>query len=214
MSEVPHGSTEVPHSMEATTPATTATVERLRHSMPTGWVGAILLIASEVCLFGCLIASYFYLRFDASQWPPPGIEKPSVVLPFAFTAMLVATCVPVYLGVRAARAGEVKRAWWLILAATAVQATYLGLQLWLFTSDLDKFTPQSGAYGSIYYALLGVHHAHVAVGLALDAWVLMKLFGGRITTYRMNGVRVLGLYWAFVSAMAIFVVFTQLFPSL
>lgn len=205
---------EVPRSMEATSPDTTATVERLRHSMPSGWVGAILLVASEACLFGCLIASYFYLRFDAAHWPPPGIEPPAVVLPLVFTAVLVSTCIPVYLGVRAAKAGAVKAAWWLILLATGVQATYLGLQIWLFVSELDKFTPQDNAYGSIYYALLGVHHAHVAVGLALSLWVLAKLFGGRITNYRLNAVRVLGLYWYFVSAMAIFVVFTQLFPSL
>jgi heme/copper-type cytochrome/quinol oxidase subunit 3 len=205
---------DVPHSTDATTPGATRTVERLRHSIPSGWIGAILLIASEACLFGSLIASYFYLRFDASQWPPPGIEKPEVVLPLVLTAMLVATCIPVYFGVRAARAGAVKGAWWLIFLATGVQATYLGLQLWLFAGDLDKFTPQQNAYGSSYYALLGVHHAHVAVGLALDLWVLGKLFGGRLTNYRLNGVRVLGLYWYFVSVMAIFVVFTQLFPSL
>jgi heme/copper-type cytochrome/quinol oxidase subunit 3 len=206
--------TDVPRSMEATAPDATATVERLRRSMPSGWVGAILLVASEACLFGCLIASYFYLRFDASRWPPPGIEKPAVVLPLVFTAMLVATCLPIYLGVRAAKAGAVKEAWWLIFFATGVQATYLGLQIWLFTSELHKFTPQSSAYGSVYYALLGLHHAHVAVGIALDLWVLAKLFGGRITNYRLIAVRVLGLYWYFVSAMAIFIVFTQLFPSL
>jgi cytochrome c oxidase subunit 3 len=205
---------EVTRSMEATAPDATATVERLRRSMPSGWVGALLLVLSEACLFGCLIATYFYLRFDAEQWPPPGIEKPAVALPLILTAVLVATCVPVYFGVRAAKAGAVKKAWWLIFFATGVQAAYLGLQIWLLTSELDKFTPQSNAYGSVYYALLGLHHAHVAVGLALDLWVLAKLFGGRLTNYRLIAVRVLGLYWYFVSAMAIFVVFTQLFPSL
>jgi heme/copper-type cytochrome/quinol oxidase subunit 3 len=175
---------------------------------------AILLIASEACLFGSLIASYFYLRFDAAGWPPNGIEAPSVVLPLAFTGMLVATCVPVYLGVRAARAGAVRSAWWLILGATVVQATYLGLQIWLFSDELHKFGPQADAYASIYYALLGVHHAHVAVGLAISLWVLAKLFGGRLTNYRLNAVRVLGLYWYFVSAMAVLVVLTQLWPSL
>lgn len=205
---------DVPRSMEATAPDPTATVERMRRSMPSGWVGAILLIASEACLFGSLIATYFYLRFDATSWPPPGIEKPSVVLPLVFTAMLVATCVPVYLGVRAARAGAVRVAWWLIFVAFAVQATYLGLQLWLFVDELSKFTPRTDAYGSIYYALLGVHHAHVIVGLAISAWVLVKLFGGRLTNYRLLAVRVLGLYWYFVSAMAVLVVLTQLWPSL
>lgn len=205
---------EVPRSTEATAPDPTATVERMRRSMPSGWVGAILLVASETCLFGSLIASYFYLRFDASSWPPEGTPAPSVVLPLVFTAMLVATCIPVYFGVRAARAGAVKAAWWLIFLATGVQAAFLGLQIWLLTDELAKFGPQADAYASAYYALLGVHDAHVAVGLAISLWVLAKLFGGRLTNYRLTAVRVLGLYWYFVSAMAIFVVFTQLWPSL
>jgi len=205
---------DVTRSMEATAPDPTATVERMRRSMPSGWVGAILLVASEACLFGSLLASYFYLRFDATSWPPDGTPAPSVVLPLVFTAILVATCVPVYFGVRAARVGAVRTAWWLIFLATGVQATYLGLQIWLFVEELAKFTPRSSAYGSIYYALLGVHHAHVAVGLALGLWVLAKLFGGRLTNYRLNAVRILGLYWYFVSAMAILVVITQLWPSL
>lgn len=205
---------EIPRSMEATTAEATAAVERLRRSMPSGWVAAILLIASEACLFGCMIATYFYLRFKTSTWPPDGIAKPEVLLPVVLTAILVATCAPVYYAVRSARAGEVKRAWWLILFATAIQAAYLGLQLHLFVVDLGKFSPQIDAYASAYYALLGIHHAHVAIGLALDAWVLVKLFGGRITNYRLIGVRILGLYWYFVSAMAIAVVLTQISPSL
>ena len=183
-------------------------------SQPSGWLGAILLIASEACLFGCLLATYFYLRFDTATWPPDGIEKPEVVLPLVFTAMLVASCAPVYLGVRAAREGLVKRAWWLLLGATAVQATYLGLQIDLFVDDLHSFGPRIDAYASVYYALLGLHHAHVAVGLGLDAWVLAKLAGGRLTEYRLIAVRVLGLYWYFVSAIAVLVVLTQLYPSL
>ncbi len=145
----------VTRSMEATAAGAAAAVERQRRSQPSGWWGAILLIASEAALFGCLIASYFYLRFDSTSWPPDGIEKPAVVLPLVFTAMLVATCAPVFLAVRAARAGEVRRAWWLLALATAVQATYLGLQIHLFVGDLDSFGPQVDAYASVYYALLG-----------------------------------------------------------
>jgi cytochrome c oxidase subunit III len=203
----------VTRSMEATTAGATAAVERQRRAQPSGWWGAILLIASETALFGCLIASYFYLRFDSSAWPPDGIEKPAVVLPLAFTAMLLAACGPLFLAVRSARQGRVKRAWWLLAAATVVQAAYLGLQIHLFVGDLDSFGPQVDAYASAYYALLGLHHAHVAIGLALDLWLLAKLFGG-LTNYRLVAIRVIALYWYFVSAMAVLVVLTQLYPSL
>jgi cytochrome c oxidase subunit III len=184
-----------------------------RRAQPSGWWGMALLIATEATLFSCLIATYFYLRFEAAEWPLGGIEKPSVVLPLVFTGMLVATSLPMFLSVRAAKRGEARLAWWLLLAAAAAQATYLGLQIHLFVGDLSSFSPRQNAYGSIYFVLLGFHHAHVAAGLALDTWLLWKLARG-ITAYRLTALRVTALYWYFVSAAAIAVVLTQLYPSL
>jgi heme/copper-type cytochrome/quinol oxidase subunit 3 len=203
----------VSRSMEATAARAAARVERGRKAMPSGWWGVALLIATEAALFGCLIATYFYLRFDAATWPPDGIAKPSVTLPMVFTAMLVASAVPLVGAVRAARAGQRGLTWWLLALAAAIQATYLGLQIHLFVDDLSKFSPREDAYGSIYFTLLGVHHFHVAVGLALDAWLLAKLLGG-LTNYRLIALRVTTLYWLFVIAVAIPVLFTVLYPSL
>ncbi|MGN6275913.1 MAG: cytochrome c oxidase subunit 3 [Solirubrobacterales bacterium] len=203
----------IPRSMEAAGPGPVKAVDRQRQTQASGWWGAILLIATEATLFACLIATYFYLRFRTSEWPLGGIEKPSVTLPLVFTAMLVATCVPMFLSVKAAKGGAVRAAWWLLLLATVVQATYLGLQIHLMVDDLHSFTPQANAYGSIYYALIGTHHAHVAVGLAIDAWLLWKLARG-ITNYRLIALRVAAFYWYFVSVTAIAVVLTQLYPSL
>jgi cytochrome c oxidase subunit 3/cytochrome c oxidase subunit I+III len=207
------GVSEVTHSMEAAGPGPVGAVDRARRTQASGWWGVVLVIATEATLFACLIATYFYLRFRTSEWPLGGIEKPSVTLPLVFTGMLVASSVPMFLSVRAARGGAVRAAWWLLLLATAVQATYLGLQVHLMVDDLRSFSPQANAYGSIYYTLIGVHHAHVAVGLAIDAWLLWKLSRG-ITDYRLIGLRLAALYWYFVSAAAVAVVLTQLYPSL
>lgn len=203
----------IPRSMEAEGPGPVKGVERSRQAQPSGWWGVALLVATEATLFACLIATYFYLRFRTSEWPLGGIEKPSVVLPLVFTGMLVATTIPIFLSVKAARGGAVRAAWWLLLLATVVQATYLGLQIHLMVNDLHSFSPQANAYGSIYYTLITLHHAHVAVGLAINVWLLWKLSRG-ITNYRMIGLRVAAFYWYFVNAAAIAVVLTQLYPSL
>lgn len=202
-----------PRSMEAAGSGPVEAVERARRAQPSGWWGIVLVIATEATLFACLIATYFYLRFRTGEWPLGGIEKPSVTLPLVFTAMLVATSIPMFLSVRAAKEGAVRAAWWLLLLATAVQATYLGLQIHLMVDDLHSFSPQANAYGSIYYTLLGIHHAHVAVGLAIDAWLLWKLSRG-ITNYRLIGLRVAALYWYFVAIAGVAVTLTQLYPSL
>jgi heme/copper-type cytochrome/quinol oxidase subunit 3 len=199
--------------MEASGPGPVKAVERARLAQPSGWWGMALLIATEVTLFACLIATYFYLRFQASAWPLGGIEKPSAALPLVLTGMLIASTVPVFLSVRAAKRGAARAAWWLLLCAAVTQAVYLGLQIHLMVGDLHSFRPDANAYGSIYYTLIGIHHAHVAVGLAIDSWLLWKLSRG-ITNYRLIGLRVAAIYWYFVAIAAVPVVLTQLYPSL
>jgi cytochrome c oxidase subunit III len=86
------------------------------------------------------------------------------------------------------------------------------VQIVSYTDDLGTFTPAQNAYGSIYFSLLGAHHAHVALGLLLDAFLLVRLSGG-LTEYRVTGVRATALYWYVVAAVGIAVVATQVSPS-
>jgi heme/copper-type cytochrome/quinol oxidase subunit 3 len=203
----------ISRSMDATDAVAAARVARQRRARSSGWWGMLLLIATEVALFSSLIATYFYLRFRTTTWPPPGVEKPSVTLPLVLTGVLIVAVLPMLAAVRTSLAARPGATWLLLAAATLIQGAYLGLQIHLFADDLHKFQPSDNAYGSIYFTLLGVHHAHVGVGLALDAWLLLKLAGG-ITNYRMLALRVVTLYWAFVAIVAVPVVLTQLYPSL
>src|SRR5689334_567354 len=204
---------DVTRSMRAETAPSAARVAQARRTLPNGWWGVALLIATETALFGSMIASYFYLRFQAVQWPPPGIPEPKVALPLALTGALVASSIQMLLAVRSSRAGRVRATWLWIAGAAVMQAGYLAWQIVLFADDLDKFKPSGDSYGSIYFTLLGTHHAHVLLGLLIDAWLLARLMFG-LTNYRVIAVRVAALYWYFVSAMAVAVVLTQVSPSL
>jgi cytochrome c oxidase subunit 3/cytochrome c oxidase subunit I+III len=202
----------VTRSTDATTTGEAVAVARSRTTAPNGLWGMLLFAATEGALFGTLLATYFYLRFRSPQWPPPGIQAPSVALPLALTAVLVLTTVPIVLAVLAARRGRVAAAWWLIASALVVQGGYLAWQIVLYADDLGKFSPADSAYGSIYFTLLGAHHAHVAFGLLLDLWVLVRLATG-LTNYRMITVQALAVYWLFVAAVAVLVVGAQVSPS-
>jgi len=203
----------VSRSMEATTAGTAARVERARRALPNGWWAAVLFVATEGALFGSVLASNFYLRLKAAQWPPPGVPQPHVALPVALTAVLVATSIPMEAAVRAAGRGRAGAAWRLIAAAALVQGAYLGVQIASFADDLHKFDPRDTAYGSAYFTSLGLHHAHVALGLLLDLWIIGRLLGG-LTNYRLIGVRVIALYWHFVNVIAIAVTLTVISPKL
>jgi heme/copper-type cytochrome/quinol oxidase subunit 3 len=204
---------EIPRSMEATGPYTAAAVDRSRRAMPSGWWGVLLFVATEATLFGLMIGSYFYLRFQSAQWPPAGVDKPKVALPLLLTAVLVSTAAPLFAAVGAARRGRTRAAWVLVLLALVVQAAYLGVQVHEFTSDLDKMSPKDSAYASIYFTLLGAHHIHVAIGILLELWLVTRLLSG-LNNYRLIALRCVALYWYFVAALGVAVVFTQIYPSL
>jgi heme/copper-type cytochrome/quinol oxidase subunit 3 len=204
---------EIPRSMEATGPYTAAAVDRSRRAMPSGWWGVLLFIATEATLFGLMIASYFYLRFQSPHWPPVGVDKPKLALPLILTAVLVSSALPLFLAVRSARLGRPGAALLLVVLALVVQAAYLGVQLHEFAGDLDKMSPKDSAYASIYFTLLGAHHFHVAVGILIELWLASRLLSG-MTNYRLVALRCTALYWYFVAALGVLVVFTQIYPSL
>ena len=112
---------------------------------PSGWWGMALFLASEAVLFGALLGTYYYLRFKAVHWPPPGVPEPKVLVPLILTAVLVSSSVPMQLAFRAARAGRAVGAQLALLVALALQGTYFGLQVHLFLSDLAKFSPSDTA---------------------------------------------------------------------
>jgi cytochrome c oxidase subunit III len=189
-----------------------AETERTRIAQPNGWWGMAVFLASETALFGVLVATYFFLRFKTAHWPPGGIEAPHVLLPLVLTGVLVATSLPMLVAATAARRGAAATAWGAVLVALLVQSGYFAMQIHLFLADLDKFTPQQTAYGSIYFTLLGAHHLHVAVGLLLNLWLAFRLTTG-LTAYRVTAVRVIALYWHVVNALALVVVGTILSAS-
>jgi heme/copper-type cytochrome/quinol oxidase subunit 3 len=176
-------------------------------SLPRGWWGIALLVASEATLLSCVFGSYWYLRFKSHAWPPAGIPEPKVLWPVVLTAILVATSVPMQLAAR-------KHAprFWLGLAL-AVQAAYFGIQIHLLLSDLSEFAPQQHAYASIYYVLVGASHFHVAVGLAINAFLFVRLASG-LTAYRAVGLRAAAYYWHFVNAFTILILVHQISPRL
>ena len=184
-----------------------------RVAKPNGWGGMVVFVATEATLFATLIGSYYDLRFKTPQWPPAGVPDPKVAVPLILLAVLVATSVPVQLASIFARRGLAGAAVPALLVALVMQSGYLAMQIHLFVDDLHHFTPQGSAYGSIYFTLVGAHHAHVLVGILLETWLLLRLLRG-VTVYRAVGLHATAFYWHAVNVLAIAVTIVQLSPSL
>jgi cytochrome c oxidase subunit I+III len=178
-----------------------------RRARPNGWWGMAVFLCTEVALFGSLIGTYFYLRITSPQWPQDGLPAPHAVLPLVMAGVLVASCLPLWAATRVRRG-----AWPLVALALLIQGAYLAVQIVLYLHDLGDFKPWTNAYGSIYFVMLGVHHAHVIVGLLLSSWLIVRLAGG-ITHYRRVALDSIALYWYVVAAVGVAVTLTQVSPS-
>jgi heme/copper-type cytochrome/quinol oxidase subunit 3 len=168
------------------------------------------LIATEAMLFGVIIASYFYLRFTSGPvWPPDGIAKPTLELPLIMTAILWSSSIPVHFADAAIRKGRQLRFRLLLALGFALGAIFLGIQILIeYPEKLHEFTPQTNAYGSLFYALTGLHGTHVAVGLAFSLWVQVRAWYGAFDEHRHVTVQNFTLYWHFVDAVWAAVLFT------
>jgi heme/copper-type cytochrome/quinol oxidase subunit 3 len=183
-----------------------------RRAMPNGWWAMLCLIATEAALFGAFIGSFFYLRFRAEHWPPAGTSEPKLLIPCVLTGVLVSTSLPMLYASRAAVRGNLRGARLGLGLSLFVGAGYLAEQIDRFVVSLRTLHPQESAYASLVYLIQGGHHAHVLVGLLLNAYLLLKLTRG-LNGYRTVGIQAAGLYWHFVNVLALVVLGTLLSPA-
>ena len=178
-----------------------------RRAMPNGWWAMLCLIATEAALFGSFIASFFYLRFRAEHWPPPGTSEPKLLVPCVLAGVLVSTSLPMWWASRAAVRGNLRGARIGLGLTLFVGAGYLAEQIYRYVVSLHTLHPQESAYASLVYLIQGGHHAHVLVGLLLNAYLLLKLTRG-LNGYRTVGIQAAALYWHFVNLLALVVLGT------
>jgi heme/copper-type cytochrome/quinol oxidase subunit 3 len=175
-----------------------------------GWWGMVLLIATEATIFASLLASYFFIRAVAPQWPPAGIEAPALDRIGIFSVVLLGSSVPLFAAESAIRRGRVTRLRVLLAVSFVMGLAFLCNQGFEYREL--HFGLKDDAYGSLFFVITGLHGLHVLVGLCMNLVVQAKAAVGRVTADRHDTLRVFALYWHFVDVVWIFV-FTTLYLS-
>jgi heme/copper-type cytochrome/quinol oxidase subunit 3 len=176
-----------------------------------GWWGMLLLIATELTLFGCLLSSYFYLLSSAPGWPlGDNIGRPELKLPVAMTIVLLSSSAPMFWAERGSKEGNQGQLRLGLLFSFLLGAIFLGLQTYEYAHK--PFGPQANAYGSLFYTITGFHSIHVAIGLLMNCYVQLRAWLGHFTARRRLAVENAALYWHFVDAVWI-LIFGSLYLS-
>ena len=162
------------------------------------WWGVWMLIAIEAMMFALLATSYFYLRGNYTDWPPPGAQQPPLWLSATTVIVLLISAATMYVAFRAAWDGRLRQIQIGMLATTIASALALvsrGYEL----AELG-YNWNSHAYGSVVWGIYFMHTFHLISGVVENAVFTVLVFVGPVEKKHMLDVRLSSFYWWFVVA--------------
>lgn len=171
-------------------------------------VGLGMVIASEIMVFGALFAAYFALDAHSGPFPPAGSPHPGLPLAVGLAVVLLASGLTMHWAQNAIEAGNRRRFWYGMAATVVLGLGFLGGQGYEYASlAAEGLTPQSGPFGSTFFALTGTHGLHVVIGLVLIGAIAVRAgYYGHFGPEKHTMVRVVTTYWHFVDAVWVFIV--------
>lgn len=155
--------------------------------------GAYLAGIANVTVLGALFAAYIQVRHATPGWPLAEIDNylggtllVTVILS-SFTAEWFSW------GVRTSNRRQALVGGWMTLAFGLAFANLV----WYALAQAG-FGPGTSAYGTLFFAILGVSAAFAATGFGFMAFALLRLSANQISPSDTDGSRAASIYWHFV----------------
>jgi cytochrome c oxidase subunit 3 len=169
-------------------------------------LGMLLFIISEVMIFGAFFTAYFFIRVvQHDPWPAPGTKLPEAVAGIN-TMILLSSSLTLHWALSSAKRGNRFGLKAGMLSTFLLGLTFLTIQINEYVHI--GFAPHDAAQGTIFYALTGLHGAHVFIGLCALMMVTVRAFRGHYSPENHQGMEVPGIYWHFVDVMWVVVYLT------
>ena len=175
--------------------------------IPTGRLAVWWVIASEIVIFGGLLASYLMHRLGHPEFGTAEYAGATATYLGAFNTLVLLSSS--YSAVKAHQASEAGNG---PLAAQRLLYTAGGGLVFLLVKSYEWYTEIShgytitkNAFWSFYYVAAGIHASHVVAGMV----IMLILYPAVKANKELQRVELIGNYWHFVDLVWIF-----LFPLL
>jgi heme/copper-type cytochrome/quinol oxidase subunit 3 len=173
--------------------------------IPTGRLAVWWVVASEIVIFGGLLASYIMHRLANPDWGDQAAHT-NVWLGGFNTFVLLTSSLSAVLAHKAAVGGDGPRAAKLLYATCFGAITFLVVKSFEWTAEITAgYTITSSTFWSFYYTAAGLHALHVIAG----AIIMLIVAETAKKNLELHRVELIGIYWHFVDIVWIF-----LFPLL
>ncbi len=198
--------------------------ESLEQQHEAGTIGMWAFLVTEVMFFGGFFLGYTVYRVRYPEAFAEGSRLLGAGLGAFNTAVLLLSSLTMALAVRGAQTGDKRSAVRQLVFTMVLASAFLGIKTYEYAGKFShglvpgahfhfdgpaELAGQVELFIGLYFAMTGVHAAHMVIGIVLMAIVAWRAHRGRYTRGNYMGVECLGLYWHFVDLVWIF-----LFPML
>ena len=168
--------------------------------IPTGRLAVCWLLASEVFIFGGLIACFVLFKLNGT----PGFEDASLTSVTAGainTFVLLTSSLSVVLAHAAIEKGDREKSFKYIWYTIGFGFVFLIIKTYEYTGKIiHGHTITDNLFWSFYYTMTGLHALHVIGGMVIMALISFDIRKG----YNFQRVELIGIYWHFVDLVWIF----------
>ncbi len=178
---------------------------RAATGIATGKLAVWWVLASEVVIFGGLLAVYIMHRLGHPEWGDAAIHT-NVRLGALNTFVLLSSSLTAVLAHQAAERGDGKTAARFLYITIGGAVTFIGVKSYEWWYEISHgYTIMTNTFWSFYYSAAGLHALHVIAGAVIMAFVARDAK----RNIELHRVELIGIYWHFVDIVWIF-----LFPLL
>jgi len=165
---------------------------------PPIWWGNTLIILIEGVAFAVLAVTYFYIWRNFDTWPPTATLVPDLGISTINVVVLVVSILPMWhvahIALRRDRA-RLLGFWLLVCVLFGISAAIL--RVLEFKGVHTRW--DSNAYGSIVWAILTVHFAHILAATLETLVIGIVMLRGPVEEKHFADVTVNAIYWYFMA---------------
>jgi cytochrome c oxidase subunit 3/cytochrome o ubiquinol oxidase subunit 3 len=172
-----------------------------------GYAGILALILTESAFFSIFVVAYIFYSGKSLSGPFP---RDVLSTPVVNTICLLSSSVTIVWAIRALHRGSVRAfaLWWLITFVLGLEFLMGTAFEWHRLIYHQGFTISTNLFGTTFYSLVGLHAAHVTIGLLLILVVMILTVRGYVNERHLYRTDVLSWYWHFVDGVWVVVFLT------
>jgi len=175
---------------------------------PVGKNGTWWFLASEIPIFGGLIAAYIVMRLGSAGWGEASSHL-NFKIALVNTFLLLTSSMTIVMAHAAVQMNHYKAVAKFLGLTIMLGLGFLAMKVLEYNTEISHgFLPTSGIFWSFYYGMTGLHALHVLAGIIVNLTLWLQAMNGSLA-HHSHRVELAGLYWHFVDIIWIF-----LFPLL